>query len=241
MRQLFQEDLEEVLCLIVESDSLALARFADGEASVLKNITVGNKDGWLYKKDKNLVFRRDLRHSLLCADKNYLYGLSCTCCDKANHDFLLDSVRAPLENLTFSNIWVNGNFTRFNERFLPTVKASGKQVILCSGSKARVAELGRFIPIVDFIPIPGNCVLYWEKYREQVRGLLDWKATQYSNAIFLIAAGPMSEIIIHEMWQANQRNIYLDIGSTLDPLLFRRNSRGYHTSGHAFSQRICSW
>jgi hypothetical protein len=241
MKQLFQEDLDEVLRLIVESDSLALARFADGEASVLKNITVGNKDGWLYKKDKNLVFRRDLRHSLLCADKNYLYGLSCTCCDKENHDFLLDSVRAPLENLTFSNIWVNANFPRFSDRFLPAVKKSGKQVILCSGSKARIAELGRFIQVVDFIPIPGNCVLYWEKYREQVRGLLDLKATQYSNAIFLIAAGPMSEIIIHEMWQANQRNIYLDIGSTLDPLLFRRNSRGYHTAGHAFSQRVCTW
>ena len=241
MKQLFREDLEEVLRLIVESNSLALARFADGEASVLKNITVGNKDGWLYKTDKNLIFRRDLRQSLLCVDKNYLYGLACTCCDKETHDFLLHSVRAPLENLTFSNIWVNGNFPRFNERFLPTLKESKKQIILCSGSKARVSELTQYVPITDFIPIPGNCVLYWEKYREQIRGLLDLKATQYSNAIFLIAAGPMSEIIIHEMWQANQQNVYLDIGSTLDPLLFRRNSRGYHTAGHTFSQRICSW
>lgn len=241
MQQLFREDFDEVLRLIVETDSLALARFADGEASVLKNITVGNKDGWLYKKDKNLVFRRDLRHSLLCTDKNYLYGLSCTCCDEVNHKFLLDSVRAPLENLTFSNIWVNANFPCFNERFLPTLKRSGKSIILCSGSKARVSELERHVQIADFIPIPGNCVVYWEKYREQIRGLLDLKATQHRNAVFLIAAGPLSEILIHEMWQANQQNIYLDIGSTLDPLLFRRNSRAYHNTGHAFSQRICSW
>lgn len=241
MKQLFREDLDEVLRLIVESDSLALARFADGEASVLKNITVGNKDGWMYKKDKNLVFRRDLRHSLLCNDKNYLYGLSCTCCDKENHEFLLNSVRAPLENLTFSNIWVNANFPHFNERFLPALRASGKSIILCSGSKARVSELGRHVQVADFIPIPGNCVIYWEKYREQIKGLLDLKATLHRNAIFLIAAGPLSEILIHEMWQANQQNIYLDIGSTLDPLLFRRNSRGYHTAGHTFSQRVCSW
>lgn len=241
MQQLFREDLDEVLRLIVESNSLALARFADGEASVIKNITVGNKDGWLYKKDKNLVFRRDLRRSLLCTDKNYLYGLSCTCCDKENHEFLLNSVRTPLENLTFSNIWVNANFPRFNERFLPALRESKKPIILCSGSKARVAELGRYVQIADFIPIPGNCVVYWEKYREQIRGLLDLKATQHRNAIFLIAAGPLSEILIHEMWQANQQNIYLDIGSTLDPLLFRRNSRSYHTTGHTFSQRVCSW
>lgn len=241
MKQNFREDLEEVLRLMLESDSLALARFADGEASVLKNITVGNKDGWLYKRDKNLVFRRDLRRSLLCSDKNYLYGISCTCCDKENHEFLLNSVRAPLENLTFSNIWVNANFPRFNERFLPALKESKKPIILCSNSKARISELGQYIQIADFIPIPGNCVVYWEKYREQIRGLLDLKATQHRNAIFLFAAGPLSEILIHEMWQANQQNIYLDIGSTLDPLLFRRNSRGYHNAGHAFSQRICSW
>lgn len=241
MKQLFREDLDEVLRLIVESDSLALTRFADGEASVLKNMTVGNKDGWLYKKDKNLVFRRDLRRSLLCDDKNYLYGLSCTCCDEVNHKYLLESVRAPLESLTFSNIWVNANFPRFNERFIPAIRESGKSVILCSGSKARVSELGKQISIADFIPIPGNCVVYWEKYREQIRGLLDLKATQHHNAIFLIAAGPLSEILIHEMWQANPQNIYLDIGSTLDPLLFHRNSRSYHTAGHTFSQRICNW
>lgn len=241
MRQLFQEDLDEIFRLIVESDSLALARFADGEASVLKNITVGNKDGWLYKKDKNLIFRRDLRHSLLCTDKNYIYGLSCTCCDKINHDFLLNSVRTPLENLTFSNIWVNANYPIFNERFLRVLRESKKQVVVCSGSKARFTELEQYIHVADFIPIPGNCVIYWEKYREQIRGLLDLKATQYNNTIFLFAAGPLSEILIHEMWQANPRNIYLDIGSTLDPMMFRRNSRAYHKDGHPFAQRVCTW
>lgn len=241
MRQLFREDLDEILRLIVESDSLALSRFADGEASILKNITVGNKDGWLYKKDKNLIFRMDLRRSLLCADKNYLYGLSCTCCDKPNHDFLLNSVRAPLTQLTFSNIWVNANYPVFNERFLKVVRESKKQVVVCTGNKARLNELGQHIQISDFIPIPGNCVVYWEKYREQIRGLLDLKATQYSNTIFLFAAGPLSEILIHEMWQANPRNIYLDIGSTLDPMMFRRNSRAYHKDGHPFADRICCW
>jgi hypothetical protein len=241
MQQLFREDHEEALRLIGQSDSLALARYADGEACVLRNITVGNKDGWLFKKDKNLVFRRDLRQSLLCNDNNYYFGLSCSCCDKENHDYLLGSVRAPLSSLTFSNIWVNANYPSFNERFFPTIKATGKSIILCSGSKARVSELAKHVPVADFIPIPGNCVLYWEKYREQIRGLMDLKATQYSNAIFLFAIGPLSEILIHEMWQANQQNIYLDIGSTLDPFMFRRKSRSYHTVGHMLSQRVCSW
>lgn len=241
MKQLFREDLDEVFRLIIESDSLALARFADGEASIIKNMTVGNKDGWLYKKDKNLIFRRDLRRSLLCTDKNYLYGLSCTCCDKENHQFLLNSVCAPPENLTFSNIWVNANFPVFNQRFMSVLRESKKPVVICSGSKARVSEIERLVSIRDFIPIPGNCVEYWEKNRNMARGLMDLKASQHTGTIFLFAAGPLSEILIYEMWQANPRNIYLDIGSTLDPLLFRRNSRSYHKDGHEFAQRVCAW
>lgn len=241
MKQLFREDLDEVLRLIAESDSLALARFADGEASILKNITVGNKDGWLYKKDKNLVFRRDLRRSLLCSDENYLYGLSCTCCDRDNHEFLLGEVRTQLKNLTFSNIWVNSNFSVFNEHFFSALRKSGKKIILVSGKKARIDGLIQHVPVVDFIPIPGNCVVYWEKYRDWIRGLLDLKATTNRNTIFLFAAGPLSEVLIYEMWQANPRNLYIDIGSTLDPLLFRRKSRCYHTEGHAFAQRTCVW
>ena len=241
MTQRFREDLDEVLRLITESDSLALSRYADGEASILKNITVGNKDGWLYKKDKNLIFRHDLRYSLLRADKNYLYGLSCTCCDKSNHDFLLNAVRAPLEQLTFSNLWVNANFPVFQEQFLPALCASRKLVFICTGSKARVSDLEAKIHVSGFIPIHGNCVEYWEKHREHVRGLMDLHASQHNGAIFLFAAGPLSEILIHEMWQANQNNIYLDIGSTLDPLLFRRQSRTYHIAGRELAQRVCAW
>ncbi len=241
MRQSFREDFQEVLRLIGESDSFALSRFADGEASVLKNVTVGNRDGWLYKKDKNLVFRADLRKSLLCSDPGFVFGLSCSCCDKANHDFLLGQVRTGPENLTFSNIFVNANFALFNELFVKTLRESGKPVVLCTNKNARIENLDRLVPVRDFIPVPGNCVRHWEKRRDEFRGLLDLKGSAWTGAVFLFASGPLSEILIHELWQVNRRNVYLDIGSTLDPILFNRQSRSYHRSGHEFSQRICVW
>ena len=36
MKQIFKEDLNKMLHMIAEAESLAFARFADGEASVLK-------------------------------------------------------------------------------------------------------------------------------------------------------------------------------------------------------------
>lgn len=241
MKQEFKEDFFEVMRMIVESDSMALSRCADGEANVLKNNTIGNKDGWLYKQDKNLVFRADLRKALLCTDPDFLYGISCTCCDKPTHDYLLSILRTGRENLTFSNIFVNANFPLFQEHFLKTLAASKKDIVVCTGKKARMRDLNERVPVKDFIPVPGNCVVWWEKNREYIRGLMDLKASQFTNAVFLFAAGPLSEILIHEMWQVNPRNIYVDIGSTLDPFLFRRNSRVYHRGDSEFAKRYCSW
>ena len=241
MKQEFKEDFFEIMRMITASDSLALARAADGEANILKNNTIGNKDGWLYKKDKNLIFRADLRKSLLCTDPGYVYGLSCTCCDEINHKYLLEIVKTDPRHLTFSNIWVNANFPLFHEHFFKTITQSKKDVVICTNKKAKIRELQNIIPVKDFIPIPGNCIHYWEKYRDYMKGLLDLKACSYRNTIFLFAAGPLTEILIHEMWTVNRNNIYLDIGSTLDPLLFNRKSRVYHHGEHEFSSRICTW
>jgi hypothetical protein len=241
MKQSFKDDFYEILKLIVESDSLALSRFADGEANILKNNTIGNKDGWLYKKDRNLVFRADLRRSLLCTDPGFIYGISCTCCDEENHRYLLDNLKTGRENLTFSNIFVNANFPLFQENFLRALAASQKDIAICTNKKARIENLDSLIPVKDFIPVPGNCVEYWEKGREYIRGLLDLKGSTFSNRIYLFAVGPLSEILIHELWRINPKNILLDIGSTLDPLLFRRKSRDYHRENSVFSNRTCVW
>ncbi len=241
MKQDFKEDFFEALRLITECDSLALSRFADGEANVLKNNTIGNKDGWLYKKDKNLVFRADLRKSLQCTDPGFIYGISCTCCDEENHRFLLDNTKTGSENLTFSNIFVNANFPLFREHFFKTLIAAKKDIVICTNSKAKLKNLETVLPIRDFIPIPGNCVTYWEEKREYIRGLLDLKGSMFKKRIYLFAAGPLSEILIHELWLVNRENILLDIGSTLDPLLFNRASRVYHHKDNPFSDRVCVW
>lgn len=241
MKQDFKADFYEVLRMIRESESFALSRFADGEASILKNKTVGNKDGWLYKEDRNLVFRADLRRSLLCEDSGFNYGISCTCCDEENHRFLLSQLKTELKNVTFSNIWVNSNFDLFNQHFLKTLHSSKRPIVICTNKKAKIRNLEPYIRIDDFIPVPGNCIKYWQSNKDYIKGLLDLKGTTHKNAVFLFAVGPLSEILIHELWKVNPDHISIDIGSTLDPYLFNRKSRSYHHQGHEFAQRTCVW
>ena len=241
MTQDFKGDFFEIMRMIVETDSMAFSRAADGEANVLKNNTIGNKDGWLYRKDKNLIFRADLRKSMQCIDPGFIYGISCTCCDVANHNYLLELLKTDRSQMTFSNMWVNANYPLFKEHFFKTLKAANKDIVICTNEKAKIRNIEAYFPIKDFIPIPGNCVAYWEKNRDYIRALLDLHGSTRENTIFLFAAGPLSEILIYELWLVNPRHIMLDIGSSIDPILFNRKSRIYHDDRSEFSQRVCTW
>lgn len=241
MQQDHRKDFFEALEKIKNLDSLAISRYADGEASVLKNITVGNKDGWLYKKDKNLVFRSDLRKSLQSTDENFIYGISSRNVDEKNYMFLKKFIQQKLSQITFSDIWVNANYDLFNELFLLTIRETNKKVSVITNPKAQIGNLKRYISISGTIPIKGNCVVYWEKKREYIKGLLDLEASLNDPMIFLIAAGPLTNIIIHEMWNTNKNNIYIDVGSTLDPIIFNRKSRNYHKPGHPDREVVDQW
>ena len=241
MQQDHRKDFFEALEKIKELDSFVLSRCADGEASILRNMTIGNKDGWLYKKNKNLIFRSDLRRSLTCKDKNFFYGISSRNVDEKNYSFLRKFIKQDLLYVTFSDIWVNANYYLFNKLFLPTLNDTKKKIIIITNPKAKIDNLKQFININDFIPIKGNCVSYWETKRDYLKALFDVKASLTENAIFLVAVGPLSNIIIYEMWHINRNNIYLDIGSTLDPIIFKRQSRNYHKPGHPDRDLVDLW
>ena len=241
MQQDHRKDFYEALAKIKELDSYAISRCADGEAAVLKNETVGNKDGWLYKKNKNLVFRSDLRKSLTSQDKNFVYGISSRNADEKNYLFLKRFIRQDIRYVTFSDIWVNANYDAFNDLFLQTLIQTEKNVTFITNPKATFTALKQIINIKEVIPIKGNCVTYWEKNRKYLKALLDLKASLNENEIFLVAAGPLTNIIIYEMWCINRNNIYLDIGSTLDPIIFNRQSRSYHKPDHPHRKFVDKW
>jgi len=241
MHQDHRKDFYEALDMIRKSDSLAISRCADGEAGVLKNNTIGNKDGWLYKKDKNLIFRADLRESLTCTDDNFIYGISSRNVDEENYQFLRRFVRQRLEYMTFSDIWVNANYELFNQLFLKTIQETKRDVVFVTNPKAKLKRIDSVVNITDMIPVKGNCITTWEKNRGFMKGVLDLHASLTDGRVFLVAAGPLTNIIIYHMWRVNQKNIYIDIGSTLDPLIYSRKSRNYHKDGHPDRNVVDAW
>ena len=62
------------------------------------------------------------------------------------------------------------------------------------------------------------------------------------NGLFLFCAGPFGNILTHQLFEHCKDNTYIDIGSTLNPLLLENNvlNRGY-LRGESSRNKICIW
>ena len=61
------------------------------------------------------------------------------------------------------------------------------------------------------------------------------------DTLFFISAGPLSELSISLMYQANPNNSYIDVGSSLDYWTHQRYTRLYQNPTSEFSTRRCSF
>ena len=62
--------------------------------------------------------------------------------------------------------------------------------------------------------------------------------SEIPDSLFLFCAGPLGNMMSHQLWEHNKENTYIDIGSTLDIHLGIGATRGYLGGGN---NRVCNW
>ena len=75
----------------------------------------------------------------------------------------------------------------------------------------------------EFVEIPYLNV--WNIYDEVLSQVKDLINDEHK--VFLFSAGMATNIFVHDLWQYNKNNIYMDVGSAFDPFTGRK-TRGYH-------------
>ena len=78
--------------------------------------------------------------------------------------------------------------------------------------------------INEFIEIPYKNV--WLKYDEIIEKIKS-KIKPNEHKLFLFAGGMASNVFIHDLWQYNKENSFMDASSAFDPYVGRK-TRGYH-------------
>ena len=232
-------------------ENFAFSRFSDGELRIMQNqeLILGDtyykigdniQSGAYYSEDRKNVNPHTHPHileKLMEAYKfkkhNYFVGLSCKCCVGEN-DFqqMIDWRGGDDEFLTWSNLWVNGNYDLFREYMIP--EFSNHNIVYTLNENGNLNGLP-FKVVKDF-RIGENCIVNeFNKHEEVVKWI---EENNIKNHVFLFSASSLSNFIIYELFKKYGENTYIDIGTTLNIELGMKGIRGYLIGAN---KKICIW
>jgi hypothetical protein len=244
----FKLAFDVLLNKIENKENFAFTRFSDGELAIMKNKYVLLADDHFmegsyrgpgrYTKEehkefipeKHQVHRQLLIESYLYNKENYFKGI-CTSSDphvgNENFEWMMNLHGGDHENLTFSNLLINSNYSRFVEKMVPLF--SDKEVIYVVNENAKVDNLP--FEVSKVFTIGSNCMVNDFDVSFKVRDYL--KDNKKTNCLILCSAASLSNFITYACYKESKENTFLDIGSCLNPLLGLEGwkyTRGYLTS-----------
>tara|TARA_R110000751_G_scaffold275352_1_gene376214 strand:- start:4555 stop:5352 length:798 start_codon:yes stop_codon:yes gene_type:complete len=260
----FTQDFDFLLNKLVKQENFAFTRFSDGELFMLQNKTVvlaenhyitGDVQGRnRYTKeehkefypDKHQKYREKLIECYKHTQDNYYKGI-CTADDRhvgsENFKWMIDFHGGDHENLTFANLLINANYSRFIEELIPII--ADRQILYVVNELADLTLLP--FEINKSFLVGTNCQINdYDTAHEVTEYIRDNKI---ENSVVLCSAASLSNYVICEGFKDNTNNTFIDIGSCLNPLLGLEGwkyTRGYLTgywlgSDSPFQRQVDLW
>lgn len=238
MKKSFREDFHNAWARIESGTPFVHARYADGEIalSMGKGIGRGSQatevDNW-QAPNQMTKLGMEILESFTHTEPNYYYAISCDTSSTADKNYLLGKIKQSKEYITFANLWINGNYNLFLEK----IKTHKRPTIVIGNVSGENSKFP--FEIENYLSFGNNCVETWEQHSEEIKDMLREGFGKISGKTVFISVGPMSEVIIHNLWNINPTNQYIDIGSALDEYVHGRKTRPYMISGSMYNTQIC--
>ena len=232
MIQDFKHDFNEMTEMIKSNRNFAFMRFADGEIGVMQGRSIIGSDKWT-SPNRVTKLGDNLLEAIARVDKDIYYGISCSCCDDEGKKYLLSKIKNTQENITFSNLFVNGNY----KIFIDFIKSLNKSCYVIANESAGFYNFP--LEILGFIPVPNDCVNYFEDNEKEIKQILKDNLSEVKNELFLISAGPMSEAIIDYLWSINPNNQYIDVGSSIAEFIHGQPIRSFAYQQSPYYNKNC--
>jgi len=234
----YSRDIRIIYESLYNEEIFSFSKYCDGEWAVLENRGVDNSEFWFNPDKGEDISKRDqLVDSFQFKHDNYYVGISCPgVFGIETHNNMKEMCGQPKERLTWADIWVNSNYP-FYLQFIVPLFADKKTVLYCNG-KSNLDNLP-FTPDKVF-PVSYNA---WENdwgLIEESKKYIEEKNVE--DYIFLFCCGPFGNILCHQLTEFNDKNTYLDIGSTLNPFLQSAGfERDYYMGDTYFSRLNGVW
>ena len=235
----FRGDFDLLKNKLIEGEHFGFCRFSDGEMFILQNkrlelnenhYIIGNQTGggWYNKEEQkkfdpsqHQFYRNKLIDSLQFKKKNYYKGISCRCCvGQESFDFQVDLSGGDTSDLTWANLWNNGNYEAFVKEILPIF--NNKKVVLVINESANISKLP--FPVVKDFRVGTNCFINDYGLIEDIKKYI--QENNIEDHVFLISAASLSNLLVHQLFEFSDKNTYIDIGSTINPIVEMEGWKG---------------
>lgn len=241
MNKNFTSEFYRIWDEILSRKPMAYARYADGEVSLMRGHKVDHTsqafqaDHWDSMDEGLTLLGTDLKETLYHIEPAYYYAISCQCCDPIGQEWLLKEIKQSEKNITYANLWINGNYKRFIEQM-----GNMREPVYLICNKKGTEGMYPF-DVCGFYPVEDQCVTYWNYNKPKIISEINSIAKEFNNTLYFISAGPLSEVFIHHLWLSNPTNRYIDVGSAIDEFVHLRKTRSFMMSNSPYFNKECQF
>ena len=272
MNKDFTDEFNKFVDKLKYGEPFSFARFSDGELRVLQNkhlilsdtgIKIGEHDNtheWTRPTYEQKEFnpkehgwvRDKLVEAMEFNKKGYYKGICCKCCLSGAHgssvneefDFQvkLSGLKSDDEHLTWANLLLNSNYPLFMEHMLPYF--FNYDVIMVGNENVNIEKIP--FPVKKTFRISDNCMVNNYNLIDEIKEYIEKENIE--NHLFLFSAASLSNFLNHQLYEFNDKNTYMDIGTTLNVFygfqIDRRYLLGYwmgDVNGRQDLMKKCIW
>ena len=237
----FHKELDFFLDKIKNKEHFTLSRWGDGELMILegKSIDLRNVKNGEFRYDPKIKeyehVKRMLDVSYCNKADNYYIGIACPCCvGNEKYQYMKKLSGQDEENLTWANIFVNSNYDRFIKNYVEEFKK--QKIVMVVNKQADTSKLPFDVEETYYVGTDA-----WYKDYDLIQKIqMDIGEFNIWDRIYLIAAGPLANIMTYELNYYNKNNTYIDIGSVFDVQMGMKPTRGYHMGAPTLKKK-CVW
>lgn len=230
-KKFIRQDFNVVWDRIEAGDNIAFLRFGDGERSIICRKKVKAIEGWEHPEQETSLSTR-LEATLHLDADNVYYGISCPCCDVEAYYWYSSRISSSMK--TFANLFVNANYEVFSEKF----RHLKRDAVFIGNHRGSGKKIGN-LNILKHYSVSDDCVSFCQDGLDTLIEDIKQDFGKRKDLLYVISAGPLSEIIIADLFQHNPDNCYIDFGSSIDTYIHESQTRSYQNPQSDYARNSC--
>ena len=232
----YESEFNFFISLISCKIPFSFIRFADGEEFIMRGKYINcRRDKW-YWTPENKNFRESLiESSSICTNPNNFIAIPCKNWIHFSKSILSFSKCTSAKYMTFATVFANKNYQAFKDWLINFLNDSNRWKIILVANTVLNTNISW---AYKYFPIPDHLIENWDKYSSNLLQNLSEEAKR-NELIFFVSAGPAADVIISYLTKINNKNIYIDFGSSIEFVTKGYSTRSYSDKKSVFAHQRC--